>query len=101
LKSLSLAPAADNPVPKSVPCPLEGDPDAATSCADTGSDSNTKTTSISSVVTATTTTASATTTRLAVLADLLTDLPSPQRREVIASLPAEDRATIARMLIDV
>jgi Mg/Co/Ni transporter MgtE len=35
---------------------------------------------------------------LAVLADLLADLPSPQRREVIASLPTEDRAAIARLI---
>ena len=38
--------------------------------------------------------------KLAVLADLLADLPSPQRREVIAGLPAADRVAIARMLID-
>jgi len=37
--------------------------------------------------------------KLAVLADLLADLPGPQRREVIASLPAEDRAGIAHLLV--
>ena len=36
--------------------------------------------------------------KLAVLADLLADLPSPQRLEVIASLSAEDRAAIARLI---
>jgi len=37
--------------------------------------------------------------RLAVIADLLADLPEQQRREVIADLPAGDRAAIARLLI--
>jgi hypothetical protein len=36
--------------------------------------------------------------RLAVLADLLADLPGPQRREVIASLPAADRVAIAKLI---
>lgn len=83
-------------MPKSVPCGLEGDLDGATSCPETSSDSNTKTTS-SSITTAATTTASATT-RLAVLADLLADLPAPERREVIASLPPTDRVAIARLI---
>ena len=37
--------------------------------------------------------------KLAVLADLLADLSSPQRREVIASLPTEDRAAIAKLVV--
>ena len=37
--------------------------------------------------------------RLAVIADLLADLPEAERREVIAELPPAERATIARMLI--
>ncbi len=37
--------------------------------------------------------------RLAVIADLLSDLPQAERREVIAELPPADRAAIARMLI--
>jgi hypothetical protein len=36
--------------------------------------------------------------KLAVLADLLADLTGPQRRDVIASLPAEDRVAIARLI---
>jgi len=32
------------------------------------------------------------------LADLLADLPSPQRREIIASLPAADRVAIASLI---
>jgi hypothetical protein len=35
-----------------------------------------------------------------VLAGLLADLPAPERREVIASLPPTDRATIAELLIE-
>jgi hypothetical protein len=38
--------------------------------------------------------------RLAVIADLLADLPDAQSREVIAELPPADRAAIARLLID-
>jgi hypothetical protein len=38
-------------------------------------------------------------TRLAVLAELLTDLPEVDRRELIADLPASDRVAIARLLI--
>ena len=37
--------------------------------------------------------------RLAVIADLLADLPEQERREVIADLPPADRAAIARLLI--
>jgi len=37
--------------------------------------------------------------RLAVIADLLADLPQAGRREVIAQLPRADRAAIARLLI--
>lgn len=37
--------------------------------------------------------------RPGVLADLLVDLPGPERREVIASLPPADRATVARLII--
>ena len=37
--------------------------------------------------------------RLAVIADLLADLPDAERREVIAELPPADRAAIARLLI--
>jgi len=37
--------------------------------------------------------------KLAVLADLLADLPGPQRRQVIASLPLADRVAIARLLV--
>ncbi len=37
--------------------------------------------------------------RLAVIADLLADLPDNERREVIAELPPADRAGIARLLI--
>ena len=37
--------------------------------------------------------------RLAVIADLLTDLPDAERREVIAELPPADRAAIACLLI--
>ena len=37
--------------------------------------------------------------RLAIIADLLTDLPEAERREVIADLPPTDRAAIARLLI--
>ena len=37
--------------------------------------------------------------RLAVIADLLADLPEQQRREVIADLPPADRAAVARLLI--
>lgn len=36
--------------------------------------------------------------KFAVLADLLADLPAPERREVIASLPTEDRAAIAKVV---
>jgi hypothetical protein len=36
--------------------------------------------------------------KLTVLADLLADLPGPQRREVIASLPIKDRAAIANLI---
>ena len=38
--------------------------------------------------------------RLAIIADLLADLPQAERREVIADLPPEDRLTIAKMLSD-
>lgn len=107
LTSLVLTPTADNPVPKSVPCPPEEDPDGATSCPNTSSGIITKTTSSSSVTAATTTasataaaaTASAATTRLAVLADLLADLPAPDRRAVFAGLPLTDRASIAKLLV--
>jgi len=37
--------------------------------------------------------------KLAVLTDLLADLPSPERREVIASLPVADRAAIAKLIV--
>jgi hypothetical protein len=37
--------------------------------------------------------------KLAVLADLLADLPTAERRAVIASLPAADRVAIARLLV--
>jgi hypothetical protein len=37
--------------------------------------------------------------RLAVIADLLAELPDAERREVIADLPPADRAAIARLLI--
>ena len=37
--------------------------------------------------------------RLAVIADLLADLPEAERREVIAALPPAARAAIARLLI--
>ena len=37
--------------------------------------------------------------RLAVIADLLADLPQAERREVIDELPPSDRAAIARLLI--
>jgi hypothetical protein len=63
----------------------------------------TSTSNTSSIVTTATiasaTTTASTTTRLAVLADLLAELPAPERREVIASLPAVDRAGIARILV--
>jgi len=35
---------------------------------------------------------------LTVLADLLADLPRPQRREVIASLSPADRVSIAKLI---
>jgi len=38
--------------------------------------------------------------RLAVIADLLADLPQAERRAVIAELVPADRAAIARLLID-
>ena len=38
--------------------------------------------------------------RLAVLTDLLADLPETDRRELIADLTAADRVTIARLLIN-
>jgi len=39
-------------------------------------------------------------TRLAVLADLLADLPETERQILIADLPTADRVTIARILIE-
>ncbi len=36
--------------------------------------------------------------KLAVLADLLADLPTAERRDIIASLPTADRAAIARQI---
>lgn len=38
--------------------------------------------------------------RLAMIADLLADLPQAERRAVIADLAPTDRAAIARLLID-
>jgi predicted DNA-binding ribbon-helix-helix protein len=36
---------------------------------------------------------------LAVIADLLADLPEDERRGVIANMASADRATVARMLV--
>ena len=43
--------------------------------------------------------ADADTTRLAVIADLLADLPDAERRDVISELSPADRVSIARLLI--
>jgi hypothetical protein len=98
LLSLPLAPAADKAVPKTVPSRPEGETGNATSDHNGDSASSTMTTSTSNGVNGITT-ASSTTTRLAVLADLLADLPAAERREVIASLPSTDRAAIAKLLV--
>jgi len=45
-------------------------------------------------------TTTSSTTRLAVLSDLLTDLPAPEGREDIAIRPCTDRSTIAKSLIE-
>jgi hypothetical protein len=81
LTTLPLAAAADKPVPKSVPGGLEGQSSGVSHC--------------------TTATTGNETTRLAVLADLLSNLPAAERRDIIASLSPADRVAIAKQIAGV